>query len=117
MYQYCRVTLWNEIVFFCMTQTFQRCVEDFTCGHCGATVLGDGYTNHCPRCLRSRHVDMYPGDRLATCGGIMEPLFSLFERRKWRIVHRCIACGYEKKNRLAEDDDMAIFSRLPQKST
>ncbi|MEK7158524.1 MAG: RNHCP domain-containing protein, partial [Patescibacteria group bacterium] len=46
-----------------MSRTFQRRVEDFTCESCGAQVTGDGYTNHCPQCLVSKHVDVYPGDR------------------------------------------------------
>ena len=50
---------------------FTRVVEDFTCGQCGAAVTGDGYTNHCPLCLWSRHVDINPGDRAAECGGLM----------------------------------------------
>ena len=53
---------------------FTKTVEDFNCAHCGAVVHGNGYTNHCPHCLYSRHVDNNPGDRLATCGGMMRPI-------------------------------------------
>jgi len=52
---------------------FQRQKEDFVCGECGTTVSGTGYTNHCPQCLWSMHVDVNPGDRAAACGGMMEP--------------------------------------------
>jgi Zn finger protein HypA/HybF involved in hydrogenase expression len=48
---------------------FKRTIEDFTCEHCGEQVTGNGFTNHCPQCLWSKHVDIDPGDRLALCGG------------------------------------------------
>ena len=37
----------------------------FVCSHCGKKVEPLGYTsrNHCPFCLWSRHVDIFPGDR------------------------------------------------------
>ena len=41
---------------------FTRNIEDFTCEHCGATVKGNGYTNHCPMCLWSKHVDVDQGE-------------------------------------------------------
>ncbi|MBR6751902.1 MAG: RNHCP domain-containing protein, partial [Alphaproteobacteria bacterium] len=44
---------------------FVKRVENFTCAHCGAEVFGNGYTNHCPKCLWSRHVDNNPGDRMS----------------------------------------------------
>ena len=53
---------------------FSRRTEDFTCEHCGTKVKGNGYTNHCPQCLYSKHVDINPGDRLSDCGGLMEPI-------------------------------------------
>jgi hypothetical protein len=46
-------------------RNFQRCKEDFRCGHCGHLERGDGYTNHCTACLWSAHVDIQPGDRAA----------------------------------------------------
>lgn len=48
---------------------FQRQIEDFVCEKCGKEVKGDGYTDHCPRCLRSKHVDVNPGDRRSKCNG------------------------------------------------
>ena len=53
---------------------FQRKKENFVCEHCGQEVIGNGYTNHCPSCLHSKHVDINPGDRAETCGGLMEPV-------------------------------------------
>ena len=53
-----------------MSATFIRKTEDFICEHCGREVRGNGYTNHCPYCLWSKHVDINPGDRAAGCGGL-----------------------------------------------
>ncbi|HLL91284.1 MAG TPA: RNHCP domain-containing protein, partial [Tepidisphaeraceae bacterium] len=67
------------------TPRFTRQVEDFTCGHCGRSVRGNGYTNHCPGCLWSRHVDVNPGDRAAACGGLMEPVAVASTRHRYTI--------------------------------
>jgi hypothetical protein len=90
-----------------MTQppTFARRREDFSCLRCGMPVRGNGYTNHCPRCLWSRHVDVNPGDRAAECGGAMEPVAALSENGGIVVVQRCLACGHTRRNRSAADDD------------
>lgn len=38
-------------------KNFTRVIEDFICENCGTEVKGNGYTNHCPKCLWSKHVD------------------------------------------------------------
>jgi hypothetical protein len=90
---------------------FQRTIEDFVCGNCGFAVQGSGYTNHCPRCLWSRHVDQMPGDRAAQCSGLMEPVAVDLKAGEYRILHRCQVCGIEKWNRASSADD---FDRLLQ---
>lgn len=94
---------------------FTRRREDFECLHCGASVRGSGYTNHCPRCLWSRHVDLQPGDRLADCRGAMEPIGALARRDGVVVVQRCVECGHVWHNRGAPDDDpdalLALFGR------
>lgn len=92
-----------------MSRRFQRTIEDFVCGHCGFEVQGTGYTNHCPRCLWSRHVDVMPGDRLADCGGLMAPVAVESKADAYRILHRCQICGTEKWNQASPGDD---FDRL-----
>lgn len=84
---------------------FQRRVEDFTCGHCGIHVQGNGYTNHCPKCLWGKHVDVNPGDRAEECGGMMEPVRVEGSSPHYRIVHRCLACGIERRVDAASEDD------------
>lgn len=88
-----------------MSSKFKKLKEDFTCEHCSAAVKGTGYTNHCPICLWSKHVDINPGDREATCGGMMQPVRVETERGEHMLVHRCIKCGYEKRNRVSPEDD------------
>lgn len=97
-----------------MTQppSFARHREDFTCLRCAALVRGNGYTNHCPRCLWSRHVDINPGDRAAACGAAMEPLGALSEGDKIIVVQRCVACGHSRRNRSATNDDRDALLRL-----
>jgi len=83
---------------------FQRRIEDFTCGRCGKEVTGTGFTNHCPHCLWSRHVDRHPGDRRETCGGMMRPVAMEAKGGAFVVVHRCEACGTTRKNRTAPND-------------
>lgn len=88
-----------------MTTKFIRKIEDFTCGHCGHLVEGDGYTNHCPQCLCSKHVDIHPGDRASECQGLMEPVEFLIKNGEEKILHKCLVCGHTKLNRLAAGDN------------
>lgn len=83
---------------------FIRRRENFICEHCGANVKGNGYTNHCPECLYSKHVDRDPGDRLETCHGLMPPVAVEMARGESLLVHECELCGYRKRNALSPDD-------------
>lgn len=82
-----------------------RRVEDFICAQCGAQVQGNGYTNHCPRCLYSLHVDIQPGDRGEHCRGLMEPVRIEWESDGYQILHHCLVCGHEKRNQAVPEDD------------
>ena len=50
-----------------MGRRFTRTVGDFVCENCNTSVKGNGYTDHCPCCLYSKHVDINPGDRDCDC--------------------------------------------------
>lgn len=82
--------------------------DGFVCEHCDAAVrpLESGSCrNHCPQCLHSKHLDDVPGDRAASCGGLMECIAVQHDaRRGWMLVHRCMSCGTVKRNRAALDD-------------
>jgi len=88
---------------------FQRRTEDFICEHCGQFVSGNGYTNHCPACLWSKHVDVNPGDRAAGCGGLMEPVGAQQKSGETILVHRCVQCGHIKRNRTAPEDNFSLL--------
>lgn len=106
-----------------MSRTSSRRAENvsFSCLHCGAAVLPSAtgsFRNHCPRCLWSRHVDVFPGDRAAGCGGPMAPVALDHTGKGWMIVHRCLDCGHTGRNRAALDDpvqpdDPAALAGLP----
>ncbi len=87
-------------------KSFTKTVEDFNCAHCGAVVHGNGYTNHCHVCLWSRHVDNNPGDRAATCGGMMRPIAAQPDGDKFIITHKCEKCGKVKRQKTSDDDSI-----------
>lgn len=99
-----------------MSQKFKKTVENFTCGHCQAHVLGNGYTNHCPICLWSKHVDVNPGDRLETCGGLMEPVFVETKGSIYKISHKCQKCGIIKNNISSPEDNFEELVKLAAKN-
>lgn len=95
-----------------VARQFTRTTEDFRCLVCGAAVRGDGYTNHCPRCLWSRHVDVAPGDRAADCGGLMRPVGVEARAHDVVLTHVCELCGHRRRNRTAPADDETALLRV-----
>lgn len=95
---------------------FIKNIEDFTCKNCGFFVKGNGYTNHCPKCLFSEHVDINPGDRKSSCGGLMEPASVEEKSGEYIILHRCRKCGHEKRNIVASNDDMRVVAEIMKKN-
>jgi len=96
-----------------MNKKFQKKKEDFKCENCGFFVEGNGYTNHCPNCLWSKHVDVNPGDRSADCQGLMKPtILEMKKRGEHVIVHSCVKCGHVKKNRRADNDDYEVLLKI-----
>lgn len=87
------------------------------CENCGLAVQGDGFTNHCPRCLWSKHVDVNPGDRDSSCQGLMEPVGIELEHGEYRILHRCTRCGALKRNKTAPNDDFDAVLALAQRQS
>ncbi len=95
-----------------MQKKFQRTKEDFVCERCGFFVRGSGYTNHCPQCLYSKHVDINPGDRREVCRGLMEPVGVELKGSEYIISHRCLSCGFKKKNKASADDNFDAILQL-----
>lgn len=98
-----------------MGKKFQRKKENFICENCGNAVRGDGYTNHCPNCLWSKHVDINPGDREADCGSLMRPIGLDLKGGEYIILHECVKCGHKKKNKRSENDDMEKLIAISNK--
>lgn len=94
------------------TARFQKVVETFTCEHCGVVNEGNGYTNHCHACVWSKHVDINPGDRAATCGGLMKPTAVENENGEYVLTHTCEQCGYKKRNKVAANDNFDAVVEL-----
>ena len=82
------------------------------CEKCGFEVEGNGYTNHCPECLWSKHVDVNPGDRAETCGGLMEPVRVEVKGGEYAIIHKCVKCGIERSNKAVKEDNFQMLVQI-----
>lgn len=91
---------------------FQRRIEDFTCEWCNTKVKGNGYTDHCPRCLASKHVDDNPGDRNSSCKGKMVPIGAEYRTGSFTIWYRCRRCNCRKRVNAANGDNMDLLMAL-----
>ena len=98
-----------------MTKKFQRTIENFICENCGAKIIGNGYTDHCPKCLWGKHVDVNPGDRAASCGGPMEPMAVSVKNQAYRIEYRCQRCGHRFTVKATKADNMEAIIELSKK--
>ena len=94
------------------TKKFQRKKEDFFCENCGEKVKGSGYTDHCPVCLWSRHIDINPGDRKSLCRGMMKPSGLEIRGEEYLILYECVKCGYKHKVKSAKEDDFDEILKL-----
>jgi rubrerythrin len=95
-----------------LTKKFQRKKENFVCVYCGIKVKGSGYTDHCPNCLWSRHVDINPGDRVARCGGAMEPISVETKGGEYIIGYQCQKCGFKHRVKAAPNDNFGAILKL-----
>lgn len=95
-----------------MPKQFTRKTENFICDVCGTFVTGNGYTNHCPCCLSSKHVDVNPGDRTSSCLGIMFPANIELKGDVYIITHVCEKCGHTKRNKVAQNDSLPALCAL-----
>jgi len=91
---------------------FQKKVEDFVCEKCGTAVSGTGYTNHCPNCLWSKHVDINPGDRASDCQGMMKPIKVETEKGEYVLTYHCEKCGFERRKKVENTDNFDEVVKL-----
>ena len=93
--------------------------ESFICKNCGHKnlPLQGSCRNHCQKCLFSLHVELdVAGDRENACGGFMKPVsLEQLSKKGYVIVHRCLECGMEMKNKTADDDDFEKVIELSAK--
>jgi len=91
---------------------FTRHIEDFTCLHCGQVVHGNGYTNHCPKCLWSQDIDINPGDRASACGGAMRPVGIEQKDGEYMLIHKCEKCGKVARVHASPEDNFDAIIKL-----
>lgn len=94
---------------------FQRRTENFKCVKCETEVFGNGFTDHCPKCLFSLHIDINPGDRKADCKGFMEPYGIIIKGKNISIFYKCLKCGKKFKVKPAENDNFDEILKLAKK--
>ena len=88
--------------------------EFFICEKCGYEVNKLNYTarDHCPNCLYSKHVDIMPGDRSNTWGGLMMPIGIEKYKNTYKIIYKCTKCNQIHKNIMANDDNYDLIIKL-----
>lgn len=57
-------------------------------------------------------MDINPGDRLSTCGGMMQPIWVEKDGEDFAILHRCEICGHTKRNRRQADDSFEALLKI-----
>jgi DNA-directed RNA polymerase subunit RPC12/RpoP len=102
---------------------FQKINDAFQCEHCGKEVPVSQRTcrNHCPYCLHSKHVDIFPGDRANPCKGLLIPIgYEQHSKKGLMIRFRCASCQAITRNiallddRYASDDYDQILKLTPK---
>lgn len=90
----------------------------FVCEHCGFSVEKLNYSSrdHCPNCLCSKHVDIFPGDRQNPCKGLMFPVSVGVLKDGFVIEYECEKCGEHHNNKSAEDDKFETVLKVMNKT-
>ena len=93
---------------------FNMIDEEFICENCGMKVSKLNYSarDHCPFCLYSKHVDIYPGDRANTCMGLLKPIGIEKHKNTYKIIYKCSKCNQSHKNIMAADDNYDLIIKL-----
>lgn len=93
---------------------FYKLDEKFKCENCGLEVdfLKYSSRDHCPFCLFSKHLDIFPGDRLNKCMGLMRPIGIEKYKNTYKIVYKCLKCNNIHKNIMANDDNFDLIIKL-----
>lgn len=92
--------------------------NEFVCVNCNKRVEKLRYTSrdHCNHCLYSLHVDLFPGDRLNKCKGVLLPINVEETSKKGKVVvYRCLRCGQTVRNIVANDDKNEVIYEVVKK--
>ena len=98
---------------------FTKNDEGFVCINCGKIVEPLKYSprDHCPYCLCSLHIDNMPGDRANECKGILRPINLEYSQNKgFVLIYRCEKCHMLHKNKVADDDNKAMITKVRNKT-
>ena len=57
-------------------------------------------------------MDVNPGDRQATCQGAMEPVSVELKNGGYSILHRCVSCGFERRNKVSDGDNFDTVIKI-----
>ena len=98
---------------------FTKNDEGFVCINCGKIVEPLKYSSrdHCPYCLCSLHIDNMPGDRANECKGILRPIDLEYSQNKgFVLIYRCEKCHMVHKNKVADDDNKAMITKVSNKT-
>lgn len=90
-----------------MAGKFTHINETFICENCGETVppASTGCRNHCPHCLTSKHVDVFPGDRANECQGLLTATgYELDPKKGIVLLFTCSRCGAQTRNKANHED-------------
>ena len=93
-----------------ISSRFTHINDAFACSACGRQVppRASGCRNHCPFCLTSLHVDVFPGDRANDCQGLMDAIgYELDGKKGLMLRFRCRRCGALTRNMAAREDPLA----------
>ena len=96
-------------------KNFTKNDNSFACLHCGRQVENLKYSSrdHCPYCLTSLHVDIFPGDRANNCKGLMFPVDITIDNKKGYVINYCCSkCHTKHNNKAAVDDDFKTILKV-----
>ena len=101
------------------TKKFKMINETFVCENCleEVDILKGSARDHCNKCLYSKHVDIFPGDRKNKCCGLLKPIAVEKFKDTYKIVYKCEKCGEIHKNIMAKDDNFDEILDLMQNPT
>lgn len=88
--------------------------NEFICENCNKKVDKLYYTSrdHCPYCLYSKHIDIFPGDRQNKCLGLLKPISIEKYKNTYKIIYKCNKCNEIHKNIMANDDNFDLIIKL-----